>query len=260
MTKRMKNKLKSVIRLSLLGMLPFFVSCSDRPSNVLSEDKMVKLMVDMELTEAYVNTNVGSSSKDRIDLGERVLKAHGVTEETLDTTLAWYGRNMDEYSQLFEKVDKEIEKRRKKYTEIPGEKQKEPDNLWPFGQHVIISPLSGSNSLTFNVRQPEIEKGDIIEFSSYLPNPTGIKGTFGVEYTDGHGEVMISSFPSKNKIQISLQTDSSRVVSRIFGVMSVKEISSLPLYLDSISLKAEPLDTLNYRSKRRSQKSFGPLP
>lgn len=256
----MKNRysLLLFVFISVTGLLSS--SCGGRPSNVLSEDKMVSLMVDMELTEAYVNTQTGYSGQDRINMGERVLKAHGVSQESLDTTLAWYGRNMDSYSQLFDKVDKEIEKRKKHYTETPGEPHKEPDNLWPFSTHVTISPLSGSDALIFSFQDEEVDKGEVLEFSYYLPNPTAMKGTLGVEYTDGYGEASVVNTTTKNKVEISLQTDSSRQVARLYGVMMVKDKKVLPLYLDSISLKAEPIDTLNYRTKRRSQKSFGPLP
>lgn len=232
------------------------LSCGGRPSNVLPEDKMVDLMVDMELTEAYVNTQHGASSKERIELGERVLKTHGISEETLDTTLAWYGRNMDLYTKLFEKVDKEIEKRRKQYTEIPGEKPKEPDNLWPYNTHLTISPISGSEALTFVVTNPDVKKGDILELSYFLPNPTAMKGTFGIEYTNGTGEAVVVNHPSKNKAQFTLQTDTAKEISRIFGIMSIKDSSVLPLYIDSIMIKAEPIDSINYRTKRRSQKQF----
>lgn len=235
------------------------IGCTGRPSYVLSEDKMVSLMVDMELAEAYVNTNMGSSSKDKLILGERVLKAHGVSEETLDTTLAWYGRNIDDYAGLFEKVDKEIEKRRKKYTEVPGEKSREPDNLWPYDTHIIISNLSGSDALAFSVVKPEMEKGDVLELSYHLPNPVIMKGTFGVEYTDGYGEAINATSNSRNSVHISLQTDSAKEVSRIFGIMAVKDRKILPVYLDSIMIKAEPLDSISYSSKRRTQKSFRPL-
>lgn len=242
----------------IIGLI-VFTGCGDRPSNVLSDKEMVDLMVDMEIAEAYVNTQMGSGSKEKIEMGKRVMKAHGVSEETLDTTLAWYGRNMDSYSKLFEKVDKEIEKRKIKYTEVPGEKSREPDNLWPYGSHVILSPLSDSESLSFSISNPDLEKGEIIEFSYHMPNPATMKGVLGVEYTDGYGESLMVNFSSRPKAEISLPSDSSKVISRIFGIMSVKTKNAEPFYLDSISLKATPIDTLTYRSQRRSLKKYGPL-
>ena len=239
----------------------FFVimlSCSDHPSNVLSEKKMVALMADMEIAEAYVNTQGNISNSQREDIGRRVLMAHGVSEETLDTTLAWYGRNIDKYSELFEKVDKEILKRQKEYTSQLNGNQKGTDNLWAYNEHLVISPLSGSESFNFNILHPELEKGEIVKLSLYLPNSASIKGTLGVEYSDGFGETVISNF-SKNKDVMELHTDSSKTVTRIFGTMSLKENTKLPLYIDSISITGEPIDTLVYRNKRRNQKHFGPL-
>lgn len=233
-------------------------SCSHRPSNVLKEKDMVNLIVDMELTEAYLNTQGSVTSKDREEMGKRILADHGIAEETLDTTLAWYGRNMDNYVELFEKVDKEINRRRKKYMEIEGENLKVSDDLWKFGEHLVISPLSGQDAFSFSIPYPEIEKGEVIKLSFFLPNSTNLKNTLGVEYQDGFGEALVNN-SSKNKVEMDLQTDSSKVVSRIFGTIHVKETKSLPLFIDSISIKGEQIDTLNYRSKRRSQKSFGPF-
>lgn len=243
--------------LGIFCLLVIVSSCGDRPSNVLSEDKMVSLMVDMELAEAYQNTTHTASGQERIDIGKRVLKMHGVSEETLDTTLAWYGRNIDEYSELFKKVDKEIIKRQKKYTEIPGQQIQVSDNLWQFGEHLIISPLSGQDAFSFSLNHPEIEKGDLLEISFALPNALALNGTLGVEYTDGSGDAVVSNFSSKKSILLSLQTDSSRSVSKIFGSMHFKDINANPVYIDSLKIIAEPIDTANYKTKRRNLKSFG---
>lgn len=241
-------------------LMVLWISCSDRPRNVLSEDKMVDLLVDMELTEAYANTQYSSYMKEKNELGKKVLKKHGVSEETLDTTLAWYGRNMDQYAELFDKVDKKILQRKKKYMDIETDVIKEPDNLWPYPSHLVISPLSGSNVLNFVVSDPEIHKGDVLQFSMYLPNVEYMKGSLAVEYKGGEGEAYYQNFTSKHKIEITLHTDSAREVSKIYGTFSLRDSKVLPLYIDSISLKAEPLDSLNYRSKRRVLKSFGSLP
>lgn len=254
-----RNKVRSLALIFVPVFIYVFSACGNRPSNVLKEKEMVSLMVDMELAEAYSNTQNHIQNSEKTEMGKRVMELHGVSEETLDTTLAWYGRNMDEYSQLFEKVDKELEKRRKKYTELPGELLKEGDDLWIFSPHLTISPLSGEDALNFSIPNPEIEKGEILHLSFFLPNSTNIKGTFGVEYKDGSGEASVSNSNNKHNIKIELQTDTAKEVSRIFGSMHVKDLKALPLYIDSISLKAEPFDSTSYRTKKRLQKSFFPL-
>lgn len=238
-------------------MLPYLLwSCSDRPSGVLDEKKMVSLLVDMEIAEAYSNNEATSSHK-KLEIGQQVLESHGVSEESLDTTLAWYGRNMDEYTALFDKVDEEILRRKKKYDLEPIEGLKVSDNLWPYSSHLVISPLSEYDALIFSIPQPEIEKGDIIKLSFSLPNPNGVKGTFGVEYSEGDGESIQTNVSNRRKIEVELQTDTSKSVARLFGFMTLKDVKNQPVYIDSISIITESLDSLNYRSKKRSQKHFG---
>lgn len=247
------------LSLTLVFMLMALSSCRPGKPGIIPEDKMVDLLADMELTEAYANTQAGFSSADRLELGKKVMQEHDVTEEELDTTLAWYGRNIDKYSKLFEKVDKKIEKEQKKYMEEPGKKSTEPDNLWPYGEHLVISPLSGYDAFTFSLPTPDIEKGSIVKLSFFLPNATTLKSTLGTEYKGGNGEAIASTNSSIHKIEIQLHTDTAQEVSRIFGVMEVKDRKSLPLFLDSISLKVLPYDSLEYRSKKRSQKRYGAL-
>lgn len=242
-----------------LCLLAVMLSCSKRPSNVLSESKMVDLMVDMELAEAYSNNGSAMSSDDKMALGKQVMKAHGVSEETLDTTLAWYGRNLDAYAELFEKVDKEIMKRRKKYTEVPGMKQSETENLWTYGDHLIMSPLSGSDAFSFSLPNPDVKPGETLEFTFALANSVGMKGTLGVEYTDGHGEGLVSNISGKNSVNITLSTDTGRNVKRIFGTLQVKDKKNLPVYIDSLKLITQPFDSINYRNNKRNQKKFGPF-
>ena len=234
-----------------------FLSCGDRPSNVLSEDKMVSLMVDMEIAEAYNNT-VSRGNFDKNEMGKRILKAHGVSEESLDTTLAWYGRNLDEYAKLYEKVDKELLKKRKKYSQNKEDKTEVTENLWQFSEHLVMSPLSGSDSFTFSLPNPEVKNGEILELSFAIATPTGIKGMLGVEYSDGYGEGIVTNISSKNNINISLTTDTAKKISRIFGTISLKENKNLPIYIDSLRLITHPYDSVTYRSSRRSQKTFGP--
>ena len=243
----------------LIGTLFFVISCGDRPSHVLSEDKMVDLLVDMELTEAYVNTQHSVLPKEKNEIGEQVLELHGVSKETLDTTLAWYGRNMDQYTALFEKVDKKINGRKKQYLTEPGIAIQDANNFWPYSTHLLISPLSGFNGLNFVVKNSEIEKGGVVVFSMYLPNVDNMKGSLIVEYEDGKGDAISQNYNSRHKIELQIPTDTSRIVSKIFGSFNLKDSKNLPLYIDSISLKTEPFDSVTYRNKRRNLKTFSPI-
>lgn len=244
---------------SFLFLVSLLVACGGRPKGVVSEKKMVDLLVDMELTEAYMNTQGSVSNEERIEMGRRVMEAHGVSEEEVDTTLAWYGRNMDDYSKLFDKVDAEINRKKAKYTEVEGLKKQEADNLWPYSQHLVISPLSGQQSFVFSLSDIDVKNGSKFTFSFYLPNPVSLKGILGVEYSDGYGESSVSNLSSRKKIEMTLQSDTAKKIERLYGILELKELTKNPIYLDSLELRVLPLDSVEYKSKRRVQKTFGAL-
>lgn len=231
-------------------------ACSDRPKEVLDEDEMVNLMVDMQLAEAYTNSHYQSGT-DREEIGKRVLQQHGVSQETLDTTLAWYGRNLDEYTGLFEKVDKKIGERRDRLMQVPGmEDSGAGEDLWIYQPHLMISELSGDNGFKFDFPVSQIEKGRKLQLSFYLPNALNLKSTFGVKYSEGGGEVLVSNFTSKNEIEIELQTDTAKSVSGIFGWVNFKDNFKYPVLIDSISIVTLPIDSAKYMANRRSQKKL----
>ena len=95
--------------LPVLFLILLFCACSKRPSYVLSERKMEKVLYDIYLAEAEINTNhpiFSTDSARKQELLNSVLKKHKITEAVLDTSLVWYSGNLDKYFQINEKVNK----------------------------------------------------------------------------------------------------------------------------------------------------------
>ena len=104
----MMIKRVSGFRLCLLAgtVMAMSAACVRRPDGVLSDKDMVSLVADMELAEAYVQTGSrGAGEEERAALVDYVIKKHGLTREEFDTTMAWYGRNVDAYYDLCESVE-----------------------------------------------------------------------------------------------------------------------------------------------------------
>lgn len=245
-----------VIMLSAL----LFCGCSKRPKGVLSEKKMVSLMADMQLAEAYSNT-VGMSrygSVSRETIGKGVLSAHGVTQEEVDSTLAWYGRNMDEYAGLYEKVDREITYRRKKLMKEEGFKDdiNSADMLWPYQTHGVLSSLGNTDAWILSLDSPELERGDVLEWSMRMSESSAFAGVLGVEYADGTSDAISQMFSGKQKYEMRLQTDTGKMVSRVYGSLRLKEPGQKPIFADSIMLRRLPFDSLEYH-KHRSLRHYG---
>ena len=188
----------------LLSMV--IAGCSNRPDNILTEKEMVALMADMQLAEAYTNvSNQQMQVSDyRLKMGKSVLAAHGITQEQLDTTLAWYGRNLDDYSELYAKVDKEIIKRRKHLLNMSGEEDGLDDDnlLWRFGKNGQLSMLGNTDGWIVSVTDPDLQKGDRLQWTMHLDAPVQMNGVLGVEYSDGSSEAGSSVFIGLSLIHI----------------------------------------------------------
>ena len=255
----MNFTIRNSIKIALIVILFFSFSCKreDKPC-LIEEKKMVELLTDMELAEAYATANIHgrNSYEERKALGQGVLDAHGYTREDVDTTLAWYGRNVDKYSELFEKVDKEILKRKKAL--MSDENVNETTDfidLWPYDSHGIVSSLGNSDGWVLSVMNPDLTAGDRVMWSAYLPLPVDVRGMIGVEYSDGTAEAATSVFNGRPKIELELQTDTGKNITRLYGSLTLIDNNKYPVMADSIRIITEPYDSIKYRSIR-GQKKF----
>lgn len=260
MTERNKHILSHFIAAGVLLASSVAVSsCSDRPKEILSEKEMVGLMADLQIAESYANLQIhgGDSGKERLELARSVLAAHGVSQEQLDTTLAWYGRNLDEYNELYAKVDKELNSRRKRLMKDAAETETvmEGDMLWPYGKNGMISSLGNSDGWVLSISGSDLAKGDRLKWSMHLIESSELSGVLGVEYTDGSGESVMSNIVNRNRIELMLQTDSGKNVKRVYGSVLAKKREMLPVFADSIMLQRLPYDSLEY-SRSRSQRRY----
>lgn len=243
-------KFKAIIFLLLLLLV---YGCNHKPKEVLPEDEMVDLLTDLQLAEGYLNS-AGPNSVERDALIASVLKKHGVSQAQLDSTIAYYGRNIDEYYLLYNKVENNI--RKKSFNASNVEVNPQADDIWPYNRFAALFPNQTSNGITFSFPADNLESGNTLEWKFRLPNSEQIDASFGVEYTNGLISLINRNSSNLRGVSIELQTDTSLVAKRIFGSMTSYELNHL-LWVDSIQLVKLPFDSLNYY-KIRSQKSIFP--
>lgn len=240
----------SIIAIISLLVLSFFSSCDKRPEGVLSESEMVDLLTDLQLAEAYYSTNMtGNGSIDRRSLEESVLKKHGVSREELEATIKYYARNIDDYSKLYDKVEKKL---RAQSGTAHSEGQTSADDIWPYGRFAVFMPNQMSEGLTFSIPAEDIEPGNSLEWGMRLTSADGVEIMLGVEYEDGSSTLLKKSASGNPSLQVNLQTDTALNAKRIFGVMNVPK-NKMPVWTDSIRLVKTPYDSMEY-SKIKTQK------
>ena len=250
-------------QLSIFAILALLTSgCSKRPKGILSEDKMVAVMADIQIAEAYDRSGDAHDylqGRDRELLGRGIMMQHGVTPEEMDSTLAWYGRNMDEYPKLYKKIDVELNRRQLKYARAAGESAKEGPSadLWPYSRHYALTDKSLTQGIVASIPATDIAAGDRLTWKMAVEGASTRDLTLGVDYSNGTSEIYRQTNRGYDKwVEVTLQTDSLLEVSRIFAIADF-EPSNQRVLIDSVQLTHIPFNREEY-SKHGFQRSIRP--
>lgn len=253
--------------LPLLGMI---VSCSDRPDMVVPDDTMKSLLVDLHKSEAYLamgSPQFTSDSAKRV-LRQSVLSRHGVTQAEFDSSLNWYGHHIDEYVELYGEVEKELQaqlaearNRAEKSGEMATASLSDADNLWQKSRMQRISWDGDCNHIDFEItEQNGLQKGDKVRWQFRRTNAqSSVEMFMAVEYGDE-----LTSYSSRtmsgntNVCQMSIQTDSTRVPTRVYGYAKFGLKKGEMVFVDSIQIEKTPLVASTY-NQIFSQREFIPL-
>lgn len=232
--------------------------CNKRPKGVLSDDEMVGLIADMQIAEVYMQQHNSGYYNDSIrdSAVQWALDKHGLSKADFDSTMTWYGRNIDDYLNLFGKVDAELAKRQNRAI---GETEKNlvSTDLWPYSRHILISENAPSNGLEFSLPLKDIPKGERITWKMRLKGLSSGNVLLGVDYDNGMSSYTYQTQNGNSKIDLTLQTDTAYNVKRVFGYMRTKEDHSLPIWIDSIALQQLPLDSTEYYRIHSQRKYSG---
>ena len=243
-------------------MLAGVAGCESRPDKVLSDSEMESLLTDLILADAYGQSADGRALPDSVrrHLGESVMKAHGVDYATLDSTYAWYARNLDQYYRVYTKVQTRVDNQRRKVAGDTGEADKGfENNIWQLPGHMLFSPLAESDALVFQLDGNSIGKGDRLEWKMRLSNGNETDMLLGVDYDDGTTLIVRRTFYGDKRLSLALASDTARTPRRIYGVMSVPR-NVMPVYADSILLLKEPFDSTVYADAWSQRLFYGPRP
>lgn len=239
-------------------------SCSTRPDDVLDEDALSSLLADLYVGEAYTAieggqyTATASLDSARKVLRQSTMQAHGVSQAQFDSTLSWYGHNLGRYSEVCEKVIDELKHRQAEAQnkEVGDDGKTDSSNLWPSQPSLRLTPAQGERTINFDIEPSAPGKGDRIlwEFKTInLSSP--LDAFLAVDYSDNSTGYTARTLSSAGRQSLSLQTDSTKTVKRIYGYTRVRQ--NEPLVLDSISLESTPFNPTHYY-ELSTQRTYSP--
>ena len=186
-------------RIFILTLLFVLLLSACGKSKVLSERQMENVLFDFHIADAVINDNRRDfpNEEKKQELYASVFKKHGITQEQFDTSLVWYGRNLDKLLVIYSSLDK-------RYAVLADsinakiERLKKPEiisdtaqiYIWEDTKAFILTSLPGKNLIDFhlNVDTIQLSPKEYVEFAF---NVLGISDsittpfvTFGIEFPD----------------------------------------------------------------------------
>lgn len=245
----MKRKLSILCALALL-----LAACNGVPSRIIQPEEMAQLMADVHMGEAVIDRNSYEFYTDssRQALKQSVYLKHGVTAAQVDSSLAWYGRNINHFMKVYDRTIEILEGRRANLGALAygggGLGGGDSLDLWTMPSSFSITDRSPSHVLSFNVEaDSSSRRGDEYRWSAKVTNPSqDARWTIAAEYADGTMEYFSRNIAQDGRAEISLVTDTSRVPERIYGSIVAANKPGYVMYVDSVRLVRHRMDNDRY--------------
>lgn len=245
-------------KLIILAFPILFIACNRTPDHVIKQDDMAELMADMQLANAVVDAKYEEYLNDSLKkvLKQSVLIKHNISKEKFDTSLYWYGQNLDIYKEVYDNVIEILKERQEDIIEeakIAGEQMTvtgDSVDIWENGKATIISNYQIGNMAELKFSIPadvNSRNGDKYEWNMFLLNggKTANAALF-VDYDNGTTEYQSKEFRMDEMNKILIQSDSTLTVTRLYGYMRYNLKDESSLFVDSISLYRSRLNAGRY--------------
>lgn len=259
-------RLKKLSRLLLLPAVAALGGCHGVPSDVIAPEEMAQLMADVHTGEAVVDMNRRDYPTDSTKQAfkQSVYARHGVTSAQVDSSMAWYGRNITKYMEVYDRTIEILEHR---LTEMGNRVAAEAAmsvsgdsvDVWPYPRLMAVNALSPTNIIAFNFHSDDNwEVGDIYTLRVKFVNG-GTRGEWqlAVEYDDGGVETVYAGFSGDGWRELTLRADSTRTLTNVGGYLRADFPVNGTVVMDSIALVRKRLDPNRYNDRYRQRRVAG---
>ncbi len=244
--------------LSIFIGIALFSSCSSTPDEVLSQEKMAQVLADIHIGESIVELERSKFYNDSLKktVKQSILLKHGITQEQLDTSFVWYGHNIEKYVEVYDRVieiiDDEIkhidlDKKENVNVAIDGDSI----DCWQWVRYYNINKYSATQYITFNLKKDQYWKnGDYYIWRTKLINSISpVKYGIVADYADGTSEYNNIVTRNNGWTEISLISDSTKKLNRVYGYIYMTPVDNEQIYIDSISLVRMRVDKNIYQKR-----------
>jgi hypothetical protein len=212
---------------------------------------MQAVLYDMQIAEAIVETNYESykTSDERQTVYDAVFAKHHITQAEYDSSLVWYGENMDLYMRIYKLVLKDINVHIASMGDIrpnplSGEfSAKDSIDIWIYNRSFTFGKERIFNTLTFDIEpQKPYSSGSsyVLGLSVWGVSPH-LKHKPKISINAMHNDTIISAnkdITGDGYYETVLKTVATKQVKRIYGyiMMNNTDASYHRIYIDDIQL------------------------
>lgn len=225
------------------------IACSKVPDGILSEKEMQTVMTDMLLAEAMIGTDYKQFKEDAAKeaLYQSVFRKHGITQADYDSSLVWYGRNLDIYMKVYERVLADLNKQMTELGDIQADaapvSNRDSVNIWPRRSYLTLQPKALFNGAIFDIKpETNYSSGSIFVLGTRVWGLSG-KETYvpEIRLSADQGDTIVTV---RNRIEKDgyqetiLRTLPTKKVRRVYGYIRLDNTDTTyyKIYIDSLNL------------------------
>lgn len=246
------------------AILAGIAACSSTPDHVIPKERMAQLLADLHTAESVVEIDRANYRTDSAKkaLKQSVLMRYGVTQEQVDTSFDWYGHNIKEYIEVYDRtielLDKRIEAIDATAEDVTLTVVGDSVDTWSSARIRILSARQPQQYIDFALDPDETwEPGDSYEWRmKMLNNRSPLQMALLTDYDDGSTDYATSADAQEGWHSIALHLDSTRTPTRIYGYATVPLSPNERVFIDSIALLRTRADRNIRVGQRSSQHTF----
>lgn len=250
------RRLKQLAGLLSMLVIALISGCKGIPDEVIPPDTMAPLLADIYTADAIVEGQYYQFGDDSVKMRFRqaVFDKYGITSAQLDTSIGWYGRNLEIYKDIEDKTIEILEKRvaeggmGERRLAAADLQDADSADLWTASPYIKIFPGTRTKVLTFSIDRDESWKpGDRYSWrfkshNLYSTTPVSIAAL----YDDGSIDYYSDNLTTGTRRSAEVITDSTKIPAKIFGSWLITPNAGSAVYLDSLQLVRTRLNPDSY--------------
>ena len=235
----------------ILALICIAASCSRVPKHIISERKMRVVLYDMLIAEAMVETLHDSfpTSDERMALYNSVFAKHQITQAKYDSSMLWYGKNLDLYMAIYKLTLKDINASIAALGEIKPNpisadvSDYDSIDIWIYNRSETFKPERVFNTLVFDILpQTPFSPGSSYVFRVSvwgIPPELTHKPKLHISAIQADTIITVSKdITADGDYEAIIRTLATKDVQRVYGYILMKEADAIyhRIYLNDIRL------------------------